>query len=50
MCIDTILAWSCYASYVTGTVSLGQEGFFAVGAFASASLTAIYGWHIFQVT
>ena len=50
VCINTILAWSCYASYVTGTVSLGQAGLFAVGAFASASLTSIYGWHIFPAT
>ena len=50
VCINTILAWSCYASYVTGTVSLGQAGFFAFGAFTSASLTAIYGWHIFPAT
>ncbi len=50
MCINTILAWSVYSSFMTGTVSLGQAGFFAIGAFASASLTAIYGWHIVPAT
>ena len=42
-CINIILAWSVYASFMTGTVSLGQAAFFAIGAFASASLTAILG-------
>ena len=30
MCINTILAWSVYSSFMTGTVSLGQAGFFAL--------------------
>lgn len=50
MCINTILAWSVYSSFMTGTVSLGQAAFYAIGAFVSASLTAIYGWHIFPAT
>lgn len=49
-CINTILAWSVYASFMTGTVSLGQAAFFAIGAFSSASLTAIWGWHIVPAT
>ncbi len=49
-CINIILAWSVYASFMTGTVSLGQAAFFAIGAFASASLTAIMGWHIVPAT
>lgn len=50
MCINTILAWSVYSSFMIGTVSLGQAGFFAIGAYSAASLTAIYGWHIFPAT
>ncbi|MGI9302531.1 MAG: branched-chain amino acid ABC transporter permease [Gammaproteobacteria bacterium] len=50
LCINTVLAWSVYSSYMTGTVSLGQAAFFAVGAFMSASLTAIYGWHMLPAT
>ncbi len=49
-CINIILSWSVYASFMTGTVSLGQAAFFAIGAFASASLTAILGWHIVPAT
>lgn len=50
MCINTILAWSVYSSFMTGTVSLGQAAFFAIGAYAAASLTAIFGWHIVPAT
>lgn len=50
VCINTVLAWSVYSSFMTGTVSLGQAAFFAIGAFVSASLTAIYGWHILPAT
>ncbi|MGI9385339.1 MAG: branched-chain amino acid ABC transporter permease [Methyloligellaceae bacterium] len=50
ICINTVLAWSVYASFMTGTVSLGQAAFFAIGAFVSASLTAIYSWHILPAT
>lgn len=49
-CINVILAWSVYMSFMTGTVSLGQAAFFAIGAFASASLTAIFGWDIVPAT
>ncbi|MBL93985.1 MAG: hypothetical protein CFH10_01560 [Alphaproteobacteria bacterium MarineAlpha4_Bin2] len=49
-CINSILAWSVYSSYMTGIVSLGQAGFFAIGAFTAASLTAIYDWHILPAT
>lgn len=44
--INMILALSVYSSFMTGTVSLGQIAFFAIGGFSSASLTAILGWHI----
>lgn len=50
MCINTLLAWSVYSSFMTGTVSLGQAGFFAIGAYSAASLTAIYEWHIVPAT
>lgn len=49
-CINVVLAWSVYMSFMTGTVSLGQAAFFAIGAFASASFTAILGWHIVPAT
>ena len=44
--INMILALSVYSSFMTGTVSLGQIAFFAIGGFSSASLTTILGWHI----
>ena len=44
--INMILALSVYSSFMTGTVSLGQIAFFAIGGFSCASLTAILGWHI----
>ena len=50
MCINTILAWSVYSSFMTGTVSLGQAAFFAIGAYAAATLTAIFEWHIVPAT
>jgi branched-chain amino acid transport system permease protein len=41
--INVIAAYSFYAPYKTGQVSLGQAGFMAVGAYASAILTSKFG-------
>jgi branched-chain amino acid transport system permease protein len=41
--IHVIAAYSFYAPFKTGQVSLGQAGFMAVGAYASAILTQKYG-------
>src|SRR5947208_1357022 len=41
--INVIAAYSFYAPYKTGQVSLGQAGFMAVGAYASAILTQKFG-------
>ncbi len=41
--INVIAAYSFYAPYKTGQVSLGQGGFMAVGAYISAILTQKFG-------
>jgi branched-chain amino acid transport system permease protein len=41
--INIIAAYSFYAPFKTGQVSLGQGGFMAVGAYASATLTQKFG-------
>ena len=41
--IHVIAAYSFYAPYKTGQVSLGQAGFMAVGAYGSAILTQKFG-------
>ena len=41
--INIIAAYSFYAPYKTGQVSLGQAGFMAVGAYVSAIITAKFG-------
>ncbi len=44
--INAISAYSFYLPYKTGQVSLGQGGFMAVGAFASAVMTQKFGMPI----
>src|ERR1700754_1342273 len=41
--INVIAAYSFYAPFKTGQVSLGQAGFMAVGAYASAIFTQKFG-------
>jgi branched-chain amino acid transport system permease protein len=41
--INVIAAYSFYAPFKTGQVSLGQAGFMAVGAYASAIMTQKFG-------
>jgi len=43
--INVIAAYSFFAPFKTGQVSLGQAGFMAVGAYASAILTQKFGVH-----
>ena len=42
--ISVIAAYSFFAPFKTGQVSLGQAGFMAVGAYASAVLTQKFGF------
>jgi branched-chain amino acid transport system permease protein len=44
--INVILAYSVYASFMSGQVSIGQAAFFGVGAFVCASLTVLQGFHL----
>ena len=41
--INVIAAYSFYLPFKTGQVSLGQAGFMAIGAYASAILTQKFG-------
>src|SRR5690606_34833294 len=42
--LNIILALSVYFSLAVGQFSLAQVGFWALGAYMSAMLTALYGW------
>ncbi len=44
--IHTLLGWSAYILLLTGQLSLAQVGFFAIGAYVSAILTTMFGYHI----
>jgi branched-chain amino acid transport system permease protein len=41
--VNVMLAYSVYASFMTGQVSIGQAAFFGMGAYAAASLTVLAG-------
>src|SRR6202040_3138262 len=41
--VNIVAAYSFYAPFKTGQVSLGQAGFMAIGAYASAVLTQKFG-------
>ena len=41
--INVIAAYSFFAPFKTGQVSIGQAGFMAIGAYASATLTQKFG-------
>ena len=43
MGINILLALSVYVIFMTGQLSVGQGGFFAIGAYASGILTLLYG-------
>jgi len=45
--INVLLAYSVYASYMTGQVSLGQSAFFGIGAYTAATLTVLSGANLF---
>lgn len=42
----SFLALSAYLVLVVGEVSFGQQAFFAIGAYVTATVTAIFGGHI----
>jgi branched-chain amino acid transport system permease protein len=44
--VNVILAYSVYASFMTGQVSIGQAAFFGVGAYVGASLTVLFGFNL----
>ena len=44
--VHTILGLSAYVVLQTGQVSMAQAGFFSIGAYVSAMLTVLAGWHI----
>jgi branched-chain amino acid transport system permease protein len=48
--INVILAYSVYASFMSGQVSIGQAAFFGIGAYVAASLTALAGYDLFTAT
>ena len=47
--INVIAAYSFYLPYKTGQVSLGQAGFMAIGAYASAVFTQKFGFPFAEV-
>jgi len=47
MALISFLALSAYLVLVVGEVSFGQQAFFGMGAYITASLTALAGAHIF---
>lgn len=44
--VHALLGLSAYIVLLTGQVSMAQAGFFAIGAYSAAMLTALAGWHI----
>ena len=44
--VHTIIGLSAYVMLLTGQVTMAQAGLVSVGAYASAMLTAMYGWRI----
>ena len=44
--VHTLLGLSAYVVLQTGQVTLAQAGFFSIGAYVSAMLTVLAGWHI----
>lgn len=43
---NVLLAYSVYASFMSGQVSIGQAAFFGVGAYVGASLTVLAGFDL----
>ena len=44
--VNVLLAYSVYASFMSGQVSIGQAAFFGVGAYVGASLTVLAGFDL----
>jgi branched-chain amino acid transport system permease protein len=45
-CIQALLGLSVYVVTLTGQVSFGQHGFYAIGAYAAGVATVLWGWHL----
>jgi branched-chain amino acid transport system permease protein len=45
-CIQALLGLSAYVVLQTGQVSFGQQGFYAIGAYAAGVATVVWGWPI----
>lgn len=44
--VHTLLGLSAYVILQTGQMSIAQAAFYAIGAYAAAMLTVLWGWHI----
>ncbi len=44
--VHTLLGLSAYVILLTGQLSIAQAAFYAIGAYVSAMLTVLWGWHI----
>ncbi|MBB4261356.1 branched-chain amino acid ABC transporter permease [Bradyrhizobium sp. CIR3A] len=44
--VNVLLAYSVYASFMSGQVSIGQAAFFGIGAYVGASLTVLAGFDL----
>src|SRR5881296_2063313 len=42
--VVSFIALSAYLLLLTGEISFGQQAFFAIGAYAAAIATALWGW------
>lgn len=45
-CVQALLGLSVYVVTLTGQVSFGQHGFYAIGAYAAGIATVVWGWHL----
>ncbi|HYY39243.1 MAG TPA: branched-chain amino acid ABC transporter permease, partial [Xanthobacteraceae bacterium] len=44
--VISFVALSAYLLLLTGEISFGQQGFFAIGAYAAGIATALWGWSL----
>ncbi|HEY3238805.1 MAG TPA: branched-chain amino acid ABC transporter permease [Acidimicrobiia bacterium] len=45
-CVQALLGLSVYVVTLTGQVSFGQHGFYAIGAYGAGIATVLWGWHL----
>jgi branched-chain amino acid transport system permease protein len=43
-CVQALLGLSAFVVILTGQVSFGQQGFYAIGAYAAGIATVVWGW------